>query len=115
MPASNHQANGHVPAGDSPPIDIAHLNAQCMDDMALRAEIVMLFAGQTAYLFEAFQQAVGLDARKQAAHAIKGSARAIGAFRLGELAASVEKTGFGEEAEMAAEFMRVVAYIKNLA
>jgi len=69
-------------APDDGPIDSAHLDRMTLGDASLEREVLAMFSGQ----------AVGLIARLATlpsdvmalAHTMKGSARAIGAFRVAE-------------------------------
>jgi HPt (histidine-containing phosphotransfer) domain-containing protein len=75
-------------APDDGPIDNAHLERMTLGDLALEQEVLAMFSAQ----------AVGLIGRLAAlpsesmtlAHTLKGSARAIGAFRVGDAAETLE-------------------------
>jgi HPt (histidine-containing phosphotransfer) domain-containing protein len=75
------------------PIDMSHLARYTGGDRALNAEILRLFDGQVS---EMVGQLLGLldqrDARKwrEVTHTIKGAARGVGAFAMGEAAAAAE-------------------------
>src|ERR1700733_12543314 len=75
-------------APDDGPIDSAHLDRMTLGDAGLEREVLAMFSGQ----------AVGLIARLATlppdvmalAHTLKGSARAIGAFRVADAAEAME-------------------------
>jgi HPt (histidine-containing phosphotransfer) domain-containing protein len=75
-------------APDDGPIDIAHLGRMTLGDASLEREVLALFAGQSAGLVSALA-VLPADAAKLA-HTLKGSARAIGAFRVAEAAEGLE-------------------------
>lgn len=70
------------------PIDLHHLRKMTLSDPALEREVLRLFVEQTANLMRTLaslpENAAAL------AHTLKGSARAIGAFRVAEAAAALE-------------------------
>jgi HPt (histidine-containing phosphotransfer) domain-containing protein len=81
-------------APDDGPIDIAHLRRMTLGDAALEREVLSMFSAQAARLVKALA-AFPPDA-SALAHTLKGSARAVGAFALGDAAAHLEtliKTG----------------------
>jgi HPt (histidine-containing phosphotransfer) domain-containing protein len=75
-------------APDDGPIDIDHLRRMTLGDAGLEREVLAMFAAQSVSLI------AGLAARSAdasaLAHMLKGSARAIGAFRVAEAAESLE-------------------------
>jgi HPt (histidine-containing phosphotransfer) domain-containing protein len=75
-------------APDDGPIDLAHLARMTLGDAALERQVLGMFASQSAHLIE---QLAALPAEAGAlAHTLKGSARAIGAFRVAECAEALE-------------------------
>ena len=73
---------------DDGPIDMAHLGRMTLGDLSLEREVLAMFAGQSAGLVEAL---AGLPANAATlAHTLKGSARAIGAYRVAEAAERLE-------------------------
>lgn len=70
------------------PIDLDHLHKMTLSDPVLEREVLRLFVEQTANLMRTLaslpENAAAL------AHTLKGSARAIGAFRVAEAAAALE-------------------------
>ena len=77
----------------SAPIDLAHLARYTGGDRTLNAEILRLFDGQVndmvGQLLTILEQR---DARKwrDVTHTIKGAARGVGAFAMGDAAAAAE-------------------------
>jgi HPt (histidine-containing phosphotransfer) domain-containing protein len=74
-------------------VDLDQLNRYTGGDDALNAEILQLFDTQCADLLCQLEAAAGACDAKQwrdAAHALKGAARGIGAFLLGDAAAAAE-------------------------
>ncbi|MBA2588855.1 MAG: Hpt domain-containing protein [Alphaproteobacteria bacterium] len=75
------------------PIDLSHLARYTGGDKSLNAEILRLFDGQVS---EMVSQLLGVlqqgDARRwrEVTHTIKGAARGVGAFAMGEAAADAE-------------------------
>jgi HPt (histidine-containing phosphotransfer) domain-containing protein len=75
-------------APDDGPIDIAHLRRMTLGDAALEREVLSMFSAQASRLVKALA-ALPPDA-SALAHTLKGSARAVGAFALGDAAANLE-------------------------
>jgi HPt (histidine-containing phosphotransfer) domain-containing protein len=75
-------------APDDGPIDIAHLERMTLGDASLEREVLAMFSAQAVSLISILA-AMPSDAAALA-HTMKGSARAIGAFRVGDAAASLE-------------------------
>ena len=74
-------------------VDLAHLARYTGGDAALNAEILRLFDAQASELAHKLKSII--DARdakewKLATHTLKGAARGIGAFALGDAAAAAE-------------------------
>jgi HPt (histidine-containing phosphotransfer) domain-containing protein len=75
-------------APDDGPIDIAHLARMTLGDAGLEREVLAMFSAQAVRLIGSLA-ALPADAGALA-HTLKGSARAIGAFRVAESAESLE-------------------------
>ena len=88
------------------PVDLAHLDRYTGGDRALDEEILLLFANQCreslARLDEIAAGVVDAKAWRQATHTLKGAARGVGAFALGDAAAAAEKAGTERESALAA-------------
>jgi len=72
------------------PIDLAHLRRFTMGDEALEVEILGLFAEQLPITIAALREAETEKAWGIAAHTLKGSARAVGAWALAAIAETAE-------------------------
>jgi HPt (histidine-containing phosphotransfer) domain-containing protein len=75
-------------APDDGPIDLAHLARMTLGDAGLEREVLAMFSAQAVRLIGSLA-ALPSDAGALA-HTLKGSARAIGAFRVAESAESLE-------------------------
>jgi HPt (histidine-containing phosphotransfer) domain-containing protein len=75
-------------APDDGPIDTGHLKRMTLGDANLEREVLAMFAGQAVGLIGTLAT-LPPDA-DALAHTLKGSARAIGAFRVAEAAESLE-------------------------
>ncbi|VAW07550.1 hypothetical protein MNBD_ALPHA05-1132 [hydrothermal vent metagenome] len=71
-------------------IDLDHLEKYVVGDVALRDEILLIFGDQVQQLSEQFSIDQSDDGWGDTAHAIKGAARGIGAWVLGDLCAEAE-------------------------
>ena len=74
-------------------VDLAHLARYTGGDAALNAEILRLFDGQASDLvvqLKSILEARDAKSWKMAIHTLKGAARGIGAFGLGDAAAAAE-------------------------
>jgi HPt (histidine-containing phosphotransfer) domain-containing protein len=76
-------ANGRI-------LDLAHLSRQTFADPALEREVLALFEQQCVRLLPLIVAGGGLTERADAAHTLKGAARAVGAWRLAALAETLE-------------------------
>jgi HPt (histidine-containing phosphotransfer) domain-containing protein len=80
-------------------VDRAYLARFTLGNAALEREVLELFAAQAPVYLQRLREANCIKAWKEATHTIKGSASAIGAWRLARLAEMAEKVDV--EAEMA--------------
>ena len=92
------------------PIDLSHLARQAGEDEALAAEVLRLFAARAPADVARLKAASG-QARREVAHLLVGSARAIGAEEVARLAAAIEAGGGDADALEAAvtEAVRFIA------
>jgi len=74
------------------PIDRAHLARFTFGNEELELEVLELFAGQALRTLADLRAATDTKAWRDAAHALKGSARAVGAWRIASLAETAERT-----------------------
>ncbi len=88
------------------PIDLVHLARQTMGDKALEAEILQMFSRQARLLVQeiAIAETAGVTGL---AHRLKGSANAIGAFKVSAAAGRLEAEP-GDAAAMAALHSTIV-------
>ena len=87
---------------DDGPIDFEHLSRMTLGDAGLEQEVLAMFVAQSATLVGTLA-AMPADAGALA-HTLKGSARAIGAFAVGDAAARLEAAiarGFDTSAAVA--------------
>lgn len=72
------------------PIDLVHLSRQTAGDRDLERELLALFADQCVRQLSAISSATTTELRRDAAHTLKGAARAIGAWDVAKAAELVE-------------------------
>lgn len=104
------------------PVDLVHLAKYTMGDSALEAEILTLFSKQSLVYLGQIEKAQTAREWHAAAHTLKGSARAIGAWPIADLAAEAEKidplNASHERADIVArlkaELKELVEYIDKL-
>lgn len=84
------------------PIDESHLDRSTFGDSGLRLEILALFIEQTRALVDSLDPALSDAKWADTAHTLKGSARGVGAWRLGNCAQICE-TLVGESPYKAAQ------------
>jgi HPt (histidine-containing phosphotransfer) domain-containing protein len=82
-------------APDDGPIDSAHLDRMTLGDAGLEREVLAMFSGQAVGLIDRLAtEAKSSETRSQEclalAHTLKGSAQAIGAFRVADAAEGLE-------------------------
>jgi HPt (histidine-containing phosphotransfer) domain-containing protein len=94
-------------------IDRAHLDAQTFGDADLARELLALFAVQCARLAPlAADEAAPVQARRDAAHTLKGAALGIGARRLATCAAALEAVLAVDAPEPAAVAAQARAFVE---
>lgn len=93
------------------PVDLVHLALQTQGDRNLETEVLGLFLRQSPDLLNRIAQAPAARARFEAAHKLKGSARAIGANRVAEGAEAVEIAALAGDdcAEALSELVAAIA------
>ncbi len=72
-------------------IDLAHLARQTGGDHDLERELLALFAQQCVHHLRTIHQAEDSRVRMDAAHTLKGAARAVGAWQVAEAADAIEQ------------------------
>jgi HPt (histidine-containing phosphotransfer) domain-containing protein len=73
------------------PLDLVHLRRQTGGDAALEREVLSLFLAKARTDIDRITNPGSAQERREAAHALVGSARAIGAVEVARLAATVER------------------------
>ncbi len=73
------------------PVDIKHLRRYTLGDMALEQEVLELFLGQLPETIASLSGATTEKEWRVAAHTLKGSGRAVGAWRIARLAEHAER------------------------
>lgn len=71
-------------------VDLDHLEKYVAGDTALRDEILTIFSEQAEMLRDQFDPEADDEAWRDVAHALKGAARGVGAWRLGDLCETTE-------------------------
>jgi HPt (histidine-containing phosphotransfer) domain-containing protein len=82
--------------GSTVPIDRAHLQRYTLGDAGLELEILTLFIGQAPLTHAALTCAATAHDWSMAAHSLKGSARAVGATQVADLAERAETLSFAD-------------------
>ena len=75
------------------PIDHAHLSRYTLGNRPLEVEVLQLFAGQVPETFSSLTVANCAKSWHVAAHTLKGSARAVGAWAVAHIAEEAERAG----------------------
>ena len=101
-------------AGQSEPaIDRDHLSRMTLGDRGLEREVLQLFDRQ-AELLVARMRTAEPDALSALAHALKGSARGIGAFAVALAAEAIERPAAHAAADNAAALDRLAAAVAEV-
>ena len=100
--------------GTQKPVDLVHLSTQTLGDRELEKQVLSIFACQSGIYVNAWKAARDMQARKRAAHSLKGAARGIGAWDLAQMAEMAEQPGFSDIEMIEAELARVCDYIHSL-
>jgi HPt (histidine-containing phosphotransfer) domain-containing protein len=74
----------------SRPVDLVHLSRYTLGERALEREVLELFCTQSILYLQQLRGALSDKDWKDAAHSLKGSASAIGAWRAAEAARAAE-------------------------
>jgi HPt (histidine-containing phosphotransfer) domain-containing protein len=74
----------------APPIDLAHLSRYTLGNAALQREVLQLFVDQAPTTLTQLRSAETEKDWRDAAHTLKGSARAVGAWRVAGCAERAE-------------------------
>lgn len=87
LPAASDPADAGLP----PPVDLAHLTRYTLGERKLEREVLALFRSQSSICLERLRAAASEENWREAAHSLKGSALAIGAWRAAEAADRAEQ------------------------
>jgi HPt (histidine-containing phosphotransfer) domain-containing protein len=83
--------------GANEALDRAHLARQTLGDACLEREILVLFRRQSGAMMQRLLETREAEERRVAAHTLKGSARAIGAWRVAAAAEAIESNAGGAD------------------
>lgn len=95
----------------SRPLDLVHLSKYTFGDRALETELLGLFRSQAGIYVTRLESAANAKEWRDAAHSLKGSARGLGAWALGEIAEDIEFHDFDDESLRADDIARLRAAI----
>lgn len=79
------------------PVDLVHLSRQTFGSKELEKEVLGLFVNHSVQCLKRLQDAATDKDWADAAHSIKGSARAIGAWEVGDIAEGFERRSIAGE------------------
>lgn len=85
------------PQQTSHPVDLVHLSRRTAGDRSLEREVLSLFVRQCDRYLDRLHAARDARAREDAAHAIAGTAKAVGAFALARAACELEGRAASED------------------
>ena len=86
---------GRSPQGVASPIDLEHLQRYTLSDRELETELLGLFHTQSEQCLQSLRAAPNVNAWREAAHTLKGSAAGVGAFAVAEAAKLAERLAGG--------------------
>lgn len=84
-------ASGFVAPACPWPVDIGHLRRFTMGDRSLEREVLGLYADEIPRRLEALRHSATDNEWRMAAHTLKGSSRAVGAWQVATLAQNAER------------------------
>ena len=93
------------------PVDLEHLARYTGGDKSLNAEILRLFDGQISEMVAQLQSVLEQRDQKtwrQVTHTIKGAARGVGAFGMGQAAADAEPVDPVSHPDQAGQALKVL-------
>ena len=91
MQAADAPVTGTASPGSRRPIDLVHLSKYTLGNRSLENELLGLFRNQADVYLARLDDALDDKEWKNAAHSLKGSARGLGAWALGDLAEEAEQ------------------------
>jgi HPt (histidine-containing phosphotransfer) domain-containing protein len=92
----------------SRPVDLVHLSRYTLGERELEREVLELFCTQALVYLERLSEATSDQDWREAAHSLKGSAYAIGAWRVAEGARQAEALAGGVLAQLRALQLREI-------
>ena len=95
------------------PVDLVHLARQTFGSAELEREVLRLFVQQGGGLARLIAVAEDGRTRGEFAHRLKGSARAIGAMRVGRIAEAIETAAPGDISGLCGELDRAVDEVER--
>jgi HPt (histidine-containing phosphotransfer) domain-containing protein len=115
IPQERPGEGGGAPAPDAERriLDLVHLARQTFGDRELERELLVLFEAQCRRLLPVLAGSGPAGERGDAAHTLKGAARAVGAWRIAAVAEGIEGAlaagpGSGAVAELVVDLERAV-------
>jgi HPt (histidine-containing phosphotransfer) domain-containing protein len=112
---SNERAVAASADDTAPPLDLAHLRRYTMGDAGLELEILGLFANHLPITIAALKNAASEKEWGMAAHTLKGSARAVGAWPLATIAESAERLRFPQDSAERGEVVHLLEEAADVA
>lgn len=105
MTASESTNTGYSDAAR--PLDLVHLAKYTFGDRGLESELLGLFRSQAGIYVSRLEAAATAKDWRDAAHSLKGSARGLGAWALGDIAEDAELHDFDDATGRAAALARL--------
>lgn len=100
-----------VPTSSERPIDLVHLVRQTLGDRSLEREILQLFSVQARTILAHLGVAETGRSRMELAHTLKGSARAVGAWRVADRAERCELACEARDDQWRAALVKLTASV----
>jgi hypothetical protein len=103
--------------GFDPPLDLVHLARQCLGDHELEAELLGLFRLQARVLTAQLSGSppLSLESKAKAAHRLRGSALAVGGWRVASAARRIEELASAGGDQSSAEGRAIDALLSAVA
>ena len=90
------------------PVDLKHLRRYTLGNASLEREVLGLFLSQLPSTLAALGEARSEKDWKIAAHTLKGSGRAVGAWRIARIAEHAERSGHSTKPAQVAETLKLL-------
>jgi hypothetical protein len=103
--------------GFDPPLDLVHLARQCLGDHELEAELLGLFRLQARALTAQLSGSppLSLESKAKVAHRLRGSALAVGGWRVASAAWRIEELALAADDQSSAEARAIDALLSAVA